>query len=282
MKKIIIESKTHGRHEVLLDDEDYEWVSKHRWQVNPQNNPNYKGPDKFYVVRSTSIKGKKKNFSLHREIVKAPKGMQVDHTNGNPLDNRRSNLRLCTPRQNSANRVKASNNTTGFIGVTYRADQPQRPYCAQHFDKKLGGGFSKYFRTAEEAAVYRDKQMIDKYGEFAGLNFPDGVPNEVRRIINESKKKPVVRRRNNSSGYRGVSFETKTTRWKKPWRVSIFYQKKSLYIGNFATKEEGARARDKKAVELFGEFPQLNFPEEWMNVSGVMRYIGKGISGHEK
>ena len=275
MKKIIIESKTHGRHEVLLDDEDYEWVSKHRWQVNPQNNPNYKGPDKFYVVRSNSIKGKKKNFSLHREIMKAPKGMQVDHINGNPLDNRRSNLRLCTPRQNSANRVKMSNNTTGFIGVTYREEHPQRPYCAQHFDHKLGRGFSKYFRTAEEAAVYRDKQMIDKYGEFAGLNFPDGVPNAVRQIINESKKKPLVRRRNSLSGYRGVSFESGPVRWKKPWRVSISYQKKPSYIGNFATKEEAARAYDQKAIELFGEFAQLNFPEEWMNVHGVMRYDRK-------
>jgi hypothetical protein len=257
MKKYIIKSKTHGRHEVLLDDEDYEWASKYKWQVNPQNNPNYKGPAKFYVVRSASIKGKKKNFSLHREITKCPKGLQVDHINGNPLDNRKENLRVCTPKENSLN--KTIHNRTGYIGVRFYEGQ-QRPYESRVNQTTVG-----YYRTAEEAALKHDEYKKEIYGEdnkFVKLNFPEGIPECVKKVIEESRTTRLPMRKNNTSGYFGMSYEK--SRPKKPWRACINHKGKLVYVGNFVTKEIAARARDKKAVELYGEnYPRLNFPNEY-------------------
>lgn len=60
---------------------------------------------------------------MHREIMNAPKGMEVDHANRNTLDNRRENLRLATRHQNAMNMGIFANNTSGFPGVTYQRQE---------------------------------------------------------------------------------------------------------------------------------------------------------------
>jgi hypothetical protein len=89
----------------IVDAEDYESLSAHRWLV-------------------TSLKYAVRRFGgrpvyMHRIILNAPKGIQVDHINGDGLDNRRENLRLATNAQNGRNRKAQKNNTSGFKGVTY-------------------------------------------------------------------------------------------------------------------------------------------------------------------
>ncbi|MEN6337259.1 MAG: AP2 domain-containing protein [Phycisphaerales bacterium] len=61
------------------------------------------------------------------------------------------------------------------------------------------------------------------------------------------------------SRFKGVWFEKRVGKW----RATIHIKGKSIWIGHFATEEEAARAYDRRAVELFGEFARLNFPEEW-------------------
>ena len=99
---------------------------------------------------------------MHRVILNAPPGVEVDHINGNGLDNRRSNLRLATRAQGQANRGRFKSNKSGYKGV--------------HFDKQLGKwklAFSAHFDTAEEAAQMYDRIARIVFGEYAKTNYDD-------------------------------------------------------------------------------------------------------------
>lgn len=76
----------------VLDDHDYNTVSKHKWYA-------VKHGGTFYVARTDN----RKTILLHRELLKPPEGMVVDHINRIGLDNRRSNLRVCTHQENMQN-----------------------------------------------------------------------------------------------------------------------------------------------------------------------------------
>ena len=143
---------------MLIDHEDYEMVRQHRWWV--EKNTGY---------FMTNINGK--CIHLHRMLMPDQDGVVCDHINRNKCDNRRSNLRYATPKENSRNRSKAKNNTTGYIGVYWHIRKMM--YTAQvTTDGKIHN--LGYFATAEEAARARDKAARFFYGEFANLNFKEG------------------------------------------------------------------------------------------------------------
>ena len=98
----------------LCDAKDYKWLSKYKWCVNKVGHSWY----------ARSYRGKKNGKQvyvyMHREIMKPPKGYEVDHINGNGLDNRRSNLRVVTRTQNNLNKHhKTTNKTSQYIGVCF-------------------------------------------------------------------------------------------------------------------------------------------------------------------
>lgn len=97
---------------LLVDDGDLERLSSMAWYINSSG----------YVVYSATISRRKKYFVLmHRYICGLEYGDRriVDHINGNQLDNRRSNLRVCTPAENMQNRRLNKNSTSGLKGVTW-------------------------------------------------------------------------------------------------------------------------------------------------------------------
>jgi hypothetical protein len=113
------------------------------------------------------VKGR---VGLHRLILNAPRGVSVDHINGNKLDNRLSNLRLCTQAENTRNRRKHKNNTSGYTGV-YFNQQGQKFYAQIHRGRKkihLG-----CFTNAIEAARVYDAKAREMFGQFARLNLPN-------------------------------------------------------------------------------------------------------------
>lgn len=148
----------------LLDDRDAGLLDLGTWCVLRSDQID----DRFYV--HAFIGGR--TVYLHRLILHAPPGITVDHRNGDGLDNQRSNLRFASRGQNNANRKVR--NSTGFRGVekigrrfSASISQPRTPGVGKAL--RLGR-----FDSAEEAARAYDAAAVDRFGEFARLNFPAG------------------------------------------------------------------------------------------------------------
>ena len=190
-KKYIIESPKYGTKEVLIDEEDYDLVDGIKWTAKKNTKTS---KNKFYVKRNINFRmvtdpktGKRKQKQdcqqLHREIIKRKlnfkeediKGKQVDHINGDPLDNRRENLRLVTDKENKWNKGLRKNNTSGYVGVNWHK-QTQKWNARARFTCEQTGRektkFLGYYNDKEEAARAYDRWVIYNRDEHAYTNFP--------------------------------------------------------------------------------------------------------------
>lgn len=92
----------------IVSDTDYKELSKHRWHAHKDKNGVLFYAERYDRKRTPRI------IKMHREIMKPEKHLVIDHRNGNGLDNRRSNLRICTTAQNnqySRKRLAKKSNT---------------------------------------------------------------------------------------------------------------------------------------------------------------------------
>lgn len=113
-----------------------------------------------------NVPGRTSQVRMHRVIMDAPDDKQIDHINGDKLDNRRENLRLATNAENQRNTKRRSDNTSGYKGVWQITNGRWRARLAvDGRDIHLG-----YFDTAEEAAAVRDVAALKYHGEFARTN----------------------------------------------------------------------------------------------------------------
>ena len=157
MQKILLSGKLGEGKYILLDDEDADILGKMKWHLNGGR----------YPVRGYYEGKKKKKFYLHRVILNAKKDEQVDHINGNKLDCRKENLRICTSLGNNHNRKRSIKNTSGYKGVTYhKRDQAYQATIKLNYKEIFLG----YFKTAKEAAIAYNDAAKKYYGEFAWLN----------------------------------------------------------------------------------------------------------------
>jgi hypothetical protein len=151
----------------LVDDEDYDRITVHPWRTLKNRD------GKFYVIGNPSMKGKltRTTLYMHREIIPVPFGMEIDHINGNRLDNRKSNLRVCDRQQNCMNASKRKDATTSkFKGVG--------------FDKRCGKWRARvmldrkehwcgHYELEHDAAIAYNSKAKELFGEFARLNEVD-------------------------------------------------------------------------------------------------------------
>jgi len=145
----------------LVDEEDFKKVNKINWYATEKR-------DKVYA----NTKNSKLQISMHRYIlnIKDTK-LYIDHINGNGLDNRKINLRLCSNSQNLANAPKSKNNISGYKGVVKvkRNYQLKNPFISS-ITKNGKAYHLGYFETAELAAAAYNKKAIELFEEFANIN----------------------------------------------------------------------------------------------------------------
>lgn len=144
----------------LVDDELYEELNQHKWC----------GMSTGYVVRYENGQ----TILMHRVIVCAPDGAQVDHANGCRTDNQRVNLRVCTHQQNMMNRqphrsYKNETPASVYKGVRYEKDK-KNPWCARITFNGKRHRLGSYENEIAAARAY-DEASLRYFGEFAKTNF---------------------------------------------------------------------------------------------------------------
>lgn len=146
----------------VIDEEDIAAISKYRWSATDG------GGQYPYVTRSASRKGIRKHIKLHRVLINAPAGLEVDHINGNSLDNRKVNLRICSHAQNLMNiHNKSMRGVSGYKGVARVTRSAKwRAYIKPNNKQKHLGIFS----TPEAAARAYNVAAREYFGEYAQLN----------------------------------------------------------------------------------------------------------------
>ncbi len=160
----------------IVDACDFEWLSQWNWFTSKVKK---KTGWLFYAVRhGKTVNGFRPHLRMHREIVQAPEGMDVDHKDGDGLNNRRLNLRTCTAMQNCANR-HASGGASLYLGV-FRSSHAEELWissiCSGYSTVKLGIWPTEYL-----AALAYDSAARILHHEFASPNFPD-IPQRYESI----------------------------------------------------------------------------------------------------
>lgn len=151
---------TQGK-DTIVDDDDFEYFNQWKWRAEKK-----KGRiENWYAVRHVG----RKQIYLHRILLKVPNKMVTDHINGNGLDNRKINLRICTQQQNIMNRRKTIG-VSKFKGVSLSHNKWQAGIKKNKRFFYLG-----LFIDEKDAAMAYDNKARELFGEFANLNFPSKI-----------------------------------------------------------------------------------------------------------
>ncbi len=146
----------------LIDNEDYDLVSQYKWCAWWDHLGK-----RYYSQTGIGCKPHRHTVQMHRFILGLtdPK-MHTDHINGNGLDNRRCNLRACSPSQNKCNTKKQINNASGYKGVYLHKQAKRWRAAIQLHNKRISLGL---YGTPEEAYAAYCKAALELHGEFAHL-----------------------------------------------------------------------------------------------------------------
>lgn len=144
----------------LVDDEDYDYLMQWKWYAKLDKSSN-----RYYVRRNgrkSDGLNKDKTISMQNQLLNTPVGMVVDHLNRDPTHNYRSNLRLCTPAQNSLNHRVNINAYSKFKGVSKNGMRWRARICFQN--KRMYLGTFDTEEQAYKAYCIASKKYHGEYG----------------------------------------------------------------------------------------------------------------------
>lgn len=197
-----------------VSSERFDYLNQFDWYLNTNG----------YVNRNKNLNKIKHNFLIHREIMSFPdRKIDIDHKDGDKLNNVDSNLRLATRSQNNANRKKIrKNKSSKYTGVTWNKNRNKWTEQIQFNNKRYGVG---YFNSKVDAARARDGAALVLHGEFANLVVPELDPTPF------IPPKPLKK----TSLYKGVGWSNS----KLKWRAYTTENNKFKHLG-YSETEEGA------------------------------------------
>ena len=141
----------------IVDNIDFLNLSRFKWHLTSNG----------YAKGKRKLNDKWQNVSLHRFLLNPPLDKEIDHINGDRLDNRRRNLRIVNHSQNQQNAIKPNTNTSGFKGVTWKPKSKKWQSYIMVAKKFIYLGL---YSSKEEAARFYNQAAVKYFGEFARLN----------------------------------------------------------------------------------------------------------------
>lgn len=150
----------------MIDDEDYALVCQYKWCTQ-------KSPTTLYAVSAIAwVNNKNVTMKMHRMIMNAQPNQDIDHIDGNGLNNQKENLRFCDESQNGGNRKK------GPFVKNKPCSSKYKGVCWHKRDKKwqsqikFSGNMYHlgYFENENDAALAYNERALELFGEFANLN----------------------------------------------------------------------------------------------------------------
>ena len=145
----------------IVDASDYDALMKFKWCARKN-----RGANVFYAMAYLGKDEGRKSYYMHSLLLDRPKGMEIDHINGNGLDNRRSNLRICTRSENEMNRGKNKNNTSGYKGVCWNKNDKRWYVKIGLNNKQINLGRFSDKLEAYKAYVSACKKYHGKYAKY--------------------------------------------------------------------------------------------------------------------
>lgn len=147
----------YGGKVTVVDEEDYEELSKYKWSLTSNG----------YAKRTECNNIGRKTVRMHRQIMKVNENQELDHINGDKLDNRKGNLRIVTHGQNMFNKKRYANASSKYKGVRFYN-------VTNKWISRIGINRERihigYYATEEAAAKAYNNKAKELFGEYARLN----------------------------------------------------------------------------------------------------------------
>lgn len=147
-------------HVAKVDDADYERVAQFKWHIKRYSHT---------IYATAHVPGNaRQKVLLHRVIMDAAPGVEIDHIDRDGLNCQRSNLRASTHKQNNGNKQKRKDSKVPYKGITWHAQSSR--WRVRVAKQHIG-----MFDDPVEAAKAYDVAAKKQWGEFAYLNFPEEI-----------------------------------------------------------------------------------------------------------